>query len=74
VMLEVIGTDCAATKAPVMTCLVNFPIMMMTLVEGHAQVRWGSGGMLAVEAIATAISVALFLPFAAFLRARTVPA
>lgn len=74
VMLEAIGTACAATKAPVMTCLTNVPILIMTMIEGHAQVRWGSGGMLAVEAAMTVASVLLFIPFAVFLRARTAAA
>jgi hypothetical protein len=68
VMLEAIGTACAATKAPIMTCLTNIPILVMTLVDGAAQGRWGSGGMLLTEALVGFAAIAIFLPFAAAMR------
>jgi hypothetical protein len=70
VMLGAIGTACAATKAPLMTCMTNIPIMLITLVEGTVQAHWGSGAMLLTETIAGIGSLLLFLPFAALMRVR----
>jgi MFS family permease len=50
VMLEAIGKACAATKAPIFSNLTNIPILVVTLIDGKAQGRFGSSGMLAVEA------------------------
>jgi hypothetical protein len=73
-MLEAIGAACAATKAPLMTCLTNIPIMLMTLAEGAVQTRWGSGGMLLAETAAGFGAVLLFIPYAALVRMRVSPA
>ncbi len=72
VMLDVIGTACAATKAPLLTCLTNVPILVMTLADGAAQSRWGTGGMLVSEAMVSFAATALFLGFAAMLRVSSV--
>lgn len=50
VMLEAMGKACAATKAPVFSNLTNIPILVVTLIDGKAQSRFGSSGMLATEA------------------------
>jgi PAT family beta-lactamase induction signal transducer AmpG len=75
VMLEAIGTQCAATKAPIMTCLTNIPILLITLVDGQAQTRFGSGGMLLTEAVISFAAIGIFVGFAAAMaRARLAPA
>jgi PAT family beta-lactamase induction signal transducer AmpG len=70
VMLEAIGTACAATKAPIMTCLTNIPILAITLSDGQAQTMFGSGGMLLSEAVISFAAIAVFIGFAAFTRPR----
>ncbi len=60
VTLEAIGLGAAATKYNVFASLSNMPIAYMTVVEGWANVRWGSGGFLYVEA---AVAVAAMLVF-----------
>jgi hypothetical protein len=61
VTLEAIGRGAAATKYNLLASLSNVPIAWMTVVDGWAQTRYGSGGMLVVEA---AIGVAAILFFA----------
>jgi hypothetical protein len=46
VALEAIGKGAAATKYNVLASLSNIPILVMTALDGWAQARWGSGGML----------------------------
>src|SRR5471032_1822634 len=70
VMLEAIGTACAATKAPIMTCLTNIPILAITLSDGQAQTMFGSGGMLVSEAVISFAAIAVFAGFAALTRPR----
>jgi MFS transporter, PAT family, beta-lactamase induction signal transducer AmpG len=50
-VLEAIGKGAAATKYNLIASLANMPIFVMTLANGWAQERWGSGGMLIFEAI-----------------------
>jgi MFS family permease len=72
VVLEVIGTGSAATKYNVFACLSNIPITYMTTVDGLAQTRWGSSGMLYVEA-AAAVAAVLFFVMVARLTLRRAP-
>ncbi|MEO8305563.1 MAG: MFS transporter [Betaproteobacteria bacterium] len=65
VTLEAIGLGAAATKYTVFAALSNVPIMYMTLVDGAAQTRWGSGGMLYVEALFGIAGLLLFAVVAA---------
>ncbi len=58
--LEAIGKGAAATKYNLIASAANLPIMLMILVDGQAQMRWGSGGMLLAEAACAAIAVALY--------------
>ena len=60
VTLDTIGRRSAATNYNLLACFSNIPIAYMTTVEGHAQARWGSGGMLYVEAILCAGGVVVF--------------
>ena len=66
VVLEAIGRGCAATKAPLLGCLTNIPVLIITMVDGNAQTRWGSGGMLWTEALIGFAAMAFFGVFAAF--------
>lgn len=62
VTLEAIGVGAAATKYNVYASLSNMPIAYMTLVDGWAHARWGTRGLLEIEA---AIGVAAIGVFAA---------
>lgn len=60
VTLEAIGHGAAATKYNVFASLSNMPISYMIAVEGWAQSRWGSSGMLLLEATVGVISAVTF--------------
>lgn len=70
VVLEAIGLGAAATKYSLFASLSNMPIQYMTLVDGWAHTRWGTGGMLQTEAAIGAAGVLVFLAVAAALRRR----
>lgn len=71
VMLEAIGRGAAATKSPLFGSLTNMPLALMTYVDGAAQTKWGSGGMLLTEALVGVVVMGLFVAFAAATRPRT---
>jgi hypothetical protein len=58
--LEAIGQGAAATKFNLIASVANMPIMLMILIDGQAQIRWGSGGMLLTEAACAVVAVALY--------------
>jgi MFS transporter, PAT family, beta-lactamase induction signal transducer AmpG len=58
--LEAIGKDSAATQYNVLACVANVPIVAMTVFDGWAQARWGSGGMLYAEALISVVAVAAY--------------
>jgi MFS transporter, PAT family, beta-lactamase induction signal transducer AmpG len=60
-VLEAMGMGAAATKYSVFASLSNTPIWYMTNVDGWAHTRWGSGGMLKVEAAAGMVGLLLFI-------------
>ena len=64
VVLETIGTGAAATKYNILAGISNAPIAYQTMIDGWAQTRWGSGGMLYVEALCGVAAVALYLSVA----------
>ena len=68
VTLEAIGTGAAATKYNIIAGLSNAPIAYQTLIDGWAQSRWGSGGMLWMEAACGVAAVGLYLVVAAATR------
>ena len=70
VMLEAIGTGAAATKSPLFGSITNMPLALMTFVDGAAQTKWGSGGMLLTEAIVGIAAMVVFVVFAALTRPR----
>lgn len=61
VVLEAIGLGAAATKYSLFASLSNMPIQYMTLVDGWAHTRWGTGGMLVAEALVGLAAVLVFL-------------
>jgi PAT family beta-lactamase induction signal transducer AmpG len=60
-VLEAMGKGAAATKYNVFASLSNTPIWYMTLVDGWAHGRWGSGGMLETEAAFCLFGLVLFI-------------
>ena len=59
--LEAIGQGAAATKYNLISSAANLPIMLMTLADGQAQKRFGSGGMLLTEAAFAVAAAALYI-------------
>lgn len=70
VVLDAIGTKSAATNWNLLASFANIPIMYMTLVEGQAQGRWGSAGMLYSEAALGVVAAAVFALVAVATRRR----
>lgn len=70
VVLEAIGTGAAATKYNVFAGIANFPIQYQTVIDGWAQTRWGSAGMLYADALGGVACVALYLIVAVLTRGR----
>jgi MFS family permease len=60
VVLEAIGHGAAATKYNVFASLSNMPIAYMIVVDGWAQGKWGSGGMLHTEAVIAVLAALVF--------------
>jgi MFS family permease len=60
VVLEAIGNTAAATKFSFLSSVSNAPIMLMTFVDGAAQGRWGTKGMLWTEAWCGVAGIAVF--------------
>jgi hypothetical protein len=58
--LEAIGHGAAATKYTLIASISNVPIMLMTLVDGAAETRYGASGMLYTEAAWGLAAVVLF--------------
>jgi hypothetical protein len=72
VTLEAIGAGAAATKYNLFASLANMPTTYMTVIEGWAQTRWGSGTMLVIDAVLGVAGVLLFLVIAAHVRTRNI--
>ena len=60
IVLETIGAGAAATKYNLLAGISNAPIAYQTIVDGWGQTRWGSGGLLYVEAACGVAAVALY--------------
>jgi len=65
IVLETIGAGAAATKYNLLAGISNAPIAYQTMIDGWAQTRYGSGGMLYVEALCGVGAVALYFSVAA---------
>lgn len=73
VVLEAIGKTAAATKFSFLSSVSNSPIMLMTFVDGAAQSRWGTNGMLWTEAWCGIAGIVVFVAAAAVIRNRQAP-
>jgi MFS family permease len=60
VTLEAIGKGAAGTKYNLIASISNVPILVITLVDGWADTRFGGGGMLWVEAGLGIAAVAVY--------------
>ena len=60
VVLEAIGQTAAATKFSFLSAVSNAPIMLMTFVDGYAQGRLGTNGMLWTEAWCGVAGIVVF--------------
>lgn len=60
-ILEAIGKGAAATKYNIYASLSNAPVYLMIFIEGWAHSRWGSTGMLNIEAAFGVLAIILFL-------------
>ena len=70
VVLEAIGRKTAATKYNLLASLSNMPIAYVTLIDGFANVRWGTRGMLLEEAACGVAGILLFVVVAGATRRR----
>jgi MFS family permease len=68
VVLEAIGKTAAATKFSFLSAVSNTPIALMTLVDGAANTRWGTQGMLWTDAWCGVAGIAVFIGLAAAVR------
>ena len=60
VVLEAIGDTAAATKFSFLSAVSNAPIMLMTFVDGAANTRWGTNGMLWTDAWCGVAGITVF--------------
>lgn len=73
VTLEAIGHGAAATKYNVFASLSNMPITYMTAIEGWAHSRWGTNGLLFLEAGLAIVSLVIFTSATLLSARRAVP-
>jgi PAT family beta-lactamase induction signal transducer AmpG len=60
VTLEAIGKGAAATKFNLISSISNVPILLITLVDGWAETKYGATGMLYVEAATGVAGVVIY--------------
>jgi MFS family permease len=70
VVLETIGAGAAATKYNLLAGISNAPIAYQTVIDGWGHDRWGSAGMLYIEALSGVAAVALYAGVALVTRQR----
>jgi MFS family permease len=70
VVLEAIGQTAAATKFSFLSAVSNSPIMLMTFVDGAANTRWGTNGMLWTDAWCGVAGIVVFAAVAGGTRRR----
>ena len=70
VVLEAIGDTAAATKFSFLSAVSNTPIMLMTFVDGHANDKLGTNGMLWTDALCGVVGIAIFAALAIVTRRR----
>ena len=74
VVLEAIGQTAAATKFSFLSAVSNLPISLMTFVDGAANTRWGTNGMLWTDAWCGVVGIIVFAIVAGRTRNRRAPA
>jgi MFS family permease len=72
VVLEAVGRTAAATKFSLLSGLSNMPISLMTLIDGAANERWGTRGLLLAEAVIGVAAILVFAVVAAAAKRRPV--
>ena len=70
VVLEAIGDTAAATKFSFLSSVSNAPIMLMTFIDGAANTRWGTNGMLWTDAWCGVAGIVVFAAVAAATKRR----
>ncbi len=70
VVLEASGTVAAASKCDLLISISNLPIAAMTMIDGAAQTRWGSDGMLLTETLCGVGAIVFFACVAAATRGK----
>ena len=70
VVLEAIGQTAAATKFSFLSSWANLPLMLMTFVDGAANTRWGTNGMLWTDALCGVAGIVVFAAVAGGTRRR----
>jgi len=70
VVLEAAGTVAAASKCDLLISISNMPIAAMTMIDGAAQTRWGSDGMLLTETLVGLGAIVFFAGVAAATRGK----
>jgi MFS family permease len=70
IVLETIGKGAAVTKYNFFVMLANTPIYLMIYIEGWVHTRWGSTGMLNIEALFAVLAIILFLLVQAAMKER----
>jgi PAT family beta-lactamase induction signal transducer AmpG len=68
VVLDASSSRAAASKCDVLISLSNLPIAAMTVIDGAAQTRFGTNGMLLTESAAGVAAVVLYLGVAVLTR------
>lgn len=70
VALETVGKGAAATKYSIIAGVSNLPLTYEALIDGWAQTRYGSGGMLYMEGLLGMLAVTLYFGAATLSRGR----
>jgi PAT family beta-lactamase induction signal transducer AmpG len=73
VTLEASGTGAAVSKLELYSAVSIIPIALLNWFEGKAHTRWGSSGMLLMEAGCAVVSTVLFIGLSAFIKLRSRP-
>lgn len=60
VTLEAIGRGAAGTKFNLISSISNVPILVVVLIDGWVQTRWGSGAMLIAETVLGVAGIAVY--------------
>ncbi|RYE26431.1 MAG: MFS transporter [Sphingobacteriaceae bacterium] len=70
-ILEAAGTGAAVSKLELYGAVSMIPIVVLKWIEGKAHTRWGSSGMLLMEAGCAIASTVLFISISALIKTRS---